>query len=598
MKSVIRTNKVIPYLDYAMIDKKYDILCLETSQKYIKNGARIIDAPLLNKGVKSVLFENGRRFYVLLEHKADNLSVMKNVLSDTEYGSSISIIQINSNTMKEHQLLQLLINGLAAKAHPLLRFNNLTGHLYTFMPKWILKNKNNVICRIPTLEVSVLDGCIMKLSVRTFTSTKLRNKITSKKTKFEDYPKYVLSSDNSLRRKIKGDFADDFILRQIDNQRNEIPFLDISSATAFENTKIGVLTNIVESFNKRYSGMAKITFQTISEYYTIDTRATAKENAAAIKNYLADKNIRIVDCIKNEQSERLCSDIVELIKEKYDITAKIGTKLSKAALNIRLIHNKQYYEKLENDPYNEHLAKYTIQHITFEDFYHSRKFAISTVINELIIKNDIKNGKLSLFDWSQFGFDSCLSFGISTGGDIPKYFFMTISPDGTFLLSEQQLDLFSYNDYSSCVEIFNDDKQVQGIIKFSEHDILAIRNTDMFTIPEMHELHNELTSGNTALRNKESREEYLTSMTEIRHYCIDDVDYYFVGVCGTGMKPKLQTAALIRSVSQVKNGNVEFNKLLSLMNVTFIRNGQLTVIPFPFKYLREYISLSTNINKD
>ena len=80
MKSVIRTNKVIPHINHAMIDERYDIFCLETSQKYIKSGARIIDAPLLNKGVKAVLFENGRRFYVLLEHSADNLSVMKKVL--------------------------------------------------------------------------------------------------------------------------------------------------------------------------------------------------------------------------------------------------------------------------------------------------------------------------------------------------------------------------------------------------------------------------------------------------------------------------------------------------------------------------------------
>ena len=28
-----------------------------------------------------------------------------------------------------------------------------------------------------------------------------------------------------------------------------------------------------------------------------------------------------------------------------------------------------------------------------------------------------------------------------------------------------------------------------------------------------------------------------------------------------------------------------FDKLLPLMNVTFVRNGQLTVVPFPFKYI-------------
>ncbi len=590
MKSEIRTNKVVPQLNYDMIDSCFDIFCLETSRKHIKYGARIIDAPKLNKGVKAVLFESGKRFYALLEHNVDNLSILKNVLSDTEYGSSMSIAQIKSNSLKEYQLLQLLINGLAAKNHPLLRFNNLTGHLYIFKPEWISKNKDNVIWSIPTLEIAVLDGCIIKLPVHTFTSTKLRHKITFGKRKFEDYPKYVLSSDNSLRRKNDGNTDDDFILRQIDNQRSEIPFLDIFNTSSFESTKIGVLADVVKSFNERYSGMAKIEFQAISEYRSIDTKSTAKENLTAIKAFLAGKSIKVVDCVKNEQSKRFCEEIAELIKEKYSIDAKVGANLNKSALNIRLIHNKKYYEELANDPHNDKLAGYTVQHITFEDFYHNRKFAISTVINELIIKDDIQNGKLSLFDWSQLKLDSTVSFGISTGDDTPRYFFMTIKPDGTFTFSEQQLDLLSFNEYSSCMEMFDSDRQIVGLIKFSVNDILVIRNTELFTIPEAATLHDELTSGNTALRNKESREKYLTSVTEIRNYYLDGNEYYFVGVCGTGMRPKLQTAALIRSVSQVKDGSSEFGRLLPLMNVSYIRNGQLTVIPFPFKYLREYIS--------
>lgn len=34
-----------------------------------------------------------------------------------------------------------------------------------------------------------------------------------------------------------------------------------------------------------------------------------------------------------------------------------------------------------------------------------------------------------------------------------------------------------------------------------------------------------------------------------------------------------------------------FNELLPLMYSLFVRTSRLTVIPFPFKYLREYIKL-------
>lgn len=592
--SKIRTNKVIPSFCYDEIDRHYDIFCLETSKKYFDRGAKIIDAPLMKKDVKAVLFETGRRFYVLLNHNSDNLPTLKSLLSDSEYGASVSISQKSSSSLNETQLLQLLINGLAAKNNPQLKFNNLTGHLYVFMTEWVEKGKDNIIWSIPTLEIKVTDECILKLNVRTFSSVKLKNQITFTTKKFEEYPKYVLSSDNSLRRKVSDDkdtTMPEFILRQVDNKRNEITFIDISNDASYDATKVGVLTHIVEKFNKIYNGLAKLNFQEITEFTSIDTTNTAKENISSVKNYLSNHNIKIIDCVNDNHSKNFCENIATLIYDKYSKKAKIGSRLSKDSLNIRLIHNKDYYEKKDNDPHQDDTNGYTVQHITFEDFSHNSKFAIRTVIHELIIKEDIRKGIISLFDWTKLGFSNDISFGISTKSDCPRYFFMTIKPDGSFIFSEQQMDLFEMNEYSSCVEIFDDDRLIEGIIKYSNDDVLAIRNSGLSTLPEFEGLKAELNSGNTALRNRESRDEYLTSVTEIRKYCIDNTDYYFVGICGYGMKPSIQNSALIRTVEQKKTGNGEFSRLLPLMNVSFVRNGQLTVIPFPFKYLREYITM-------
>ena len=87
MKSVITTNKAIPYFDYQSIDAEFDIFCLETSKEYIDYGAAILDTPLINKEVKAVLFESGRRFFVLLRHDPNNRTMLKSVLLDAEYGS-------------------------------------------------------------------------------------------------------------------------------------------------------------------------------------------------------------------------------------------------------------------------------------------------------------------------------------------------------------------------------------------------------------------------------------------------------------------------------------------------------------------------------
>ena len=47
---------------------------------------------------------------------------------------------------------------------------------------------------------------------------------------------------------------------------------------------------------------------------------------------------------------------------------------------------------------------------------------------------------------------------------------------------------------------------------------------------------------------------------------------------------------LVQTLEGFHEASVKFEKMLPMMNVSFVHNGQLTVIPFPFKYLREYIN--------
>ncbi|MFI3284629.1 MAG: hypothetical protein R3Y57_06055 [Erysipelotrichaceae bacterium] len=105
----------------------------------------------------------------------------------------------------------------------------------------------------------------------------------------------------------------------------------------------------------------------------------------------------------------------------------------------------------------------------------------------------------------------------------------------------------------------------------------------------MYSLHDELHQGNTYLRNKEARNNHLTSILDIKSYTKENSTYYFVGTIGNGMQSTILTACIIREIIPYADSQPIFNQLLPLMNVDFIRNGQLTVIPFPFKYLSERV---------
>ena len=593
----IKTNKLLSNINFEVLTYKYDLFVVSTSDAYFKGGASVLDVSLLENNIQAVLFERGKSFYVMMLADSSNKVKLKNALQKCDEKTTVSFSQIKWETVDEPVILQLLINGLGSVENEILRFNNLTGHLYCFHPEWIRRGRQGAtdcIWKVPCLEVKISKENMLSLSVRTFTSVSLKKKISFTKKRFEDYPQYVFSDRNTLRRKLKIDTEPAFILRQTDNAKTEIPFLDIQNLSKFRQSKMGVLHNLLQEFNQKYSGLCSVELASFVEEDCIDhKRKDDRVQAEAIRRYLQTQNIRIVDMINDDYSEACCKSMEEMLNVQYGISSTVGKRPNKNALNIALIHNAEYYIDNE-DPYNAY-GEYVIQHITLEDFHWDSKFAMDSVIHELIIKQDIQGGRISLFDWKAGGF-SKLSFGLKECiDDIDRYFFMDINPDGTFSFSEQELDLFNLNDYYRCVSAFEDAKtngdNVIGLIRLENGNMNLIKDTDWITIPEIDTIYGELQSGNNKLRGKESRSNFLAASIDIKSFRIPDRKgvFYFVGDIGEGMRYTVQRAANIRNVVSYDNSSEMFIDLLPLMDVGFVRNGQLTVMPFPFKYLREYV---------
>lgn len=53
----IKTNSLDYVIDKQKIEEKYDIFCLETSEKYIKRGAYILDVSVMCNDIKAIKFE-------------------------------------------------------------------------------------------------------------------------------------------------------------------------------------------------------------------------------------------------------------------------------------------------------------------------------------------------------------------------------------------------------------------------------------------------------------------------------------------------------------------------------------------------------------
>ncbi len=599
MNSRIRTNRISYRVEKAKVDSNYEFFVIETSEKYIKGGALILDAPSVNRDIKSIIFESGRKALVMMQRKDGNRNILKNHILSIEGGEKLSLLTMRVDSIPDYQLLQLLLNALSSYDSNILKFNNLTGHLYCFHPEWAKRGKEkteDIIWKIPCLEFVITKDYYMAMSVRTFTSERLKKKITFTKKKFEDYPKYVLSKDNTMRRRLPAEAMQGYILRQIDGTKSEISFLDFQNEKKFEQCKVGTMLKVLNAFNEKYKGIANIECDYVQTLERIDyQKKAAREDGNRIRELLECEGVHLVDLIGDEYSEQFVRDMQSIIAEKYGVSVSAGKRVKKDNLNICVIHNAEYYAGIQ-DPHSKNYDDVAVQHVTLEDFAGNAEFAIATVINEVLIKRDLLKNRISLFDWTKLGFNEDMSFGAEYCIDnTVKYYFMNVHPDGSFEMKEQEFNLFEMNEYSDCVNVFEDGKTqgktIKGIIRNANGQINIIEDTGIITIPEVEEIDQLLKSGDTKLRGKERREELLSSCLDIKLYEEGGKQYYFVGTIGEGMRWKIPRAANVRCIESYKDAPLMFTQLLPTMSVSFVHNGQLTVIPFPFKYLREYVKI-------
>ena len=132
MNSEIRTNQLIVNINRAAICEKYSVFQMKTSDKFFSSGAYILDDPMLNKNVLSVLFESGKAFYVLSDINTITAHSLKSIIDKTQEHEKISFEEKDISSLPDNVILQLMLNALSSQKLSFLKFSNLTGHFYVY----------------------------------------------------------------------------------------------------------------------------------------------------------------------------------------------------------------------------------------------------------------------------------------------------------------------------------------------------------------------------------------------------------------------------------------------------------------------------------
>lgn len=691
---MIVTNKFEATFNLENIDKDFDIFAVEKPTWKLEK-TNVLDLATQEYKARAVCYTWGAKAFVLFNK--DDVSEYDYRKAITAEYPDITVRKVDIETedffFQKRMLLQLLMNSIRVPKQMPFTYNNLTGRLYYGDSSWITRDKKTKKpYMMYFLEVVFDPGLYLNLNVKTF--------MTKYGKSNGGY--YVIDKKSGMfRRKLATDPFDENVFIPSSISRNTVPYLEFDSIEKFQRCKLGVMEKVLEDVRKYLGDYVKLEPVMITEVNAYEESKKEKETLSVgdYSSLLIERGVNITDLCCDESSKEMCAFFVQEFKRLYGITVETGP-MKKGMYNIRLIHKADYYDEYDKaDPHKEDLHGFIVQHMTVEEVSELLKVnskgdsaVFQKVVNELIIKGDVRSGRISIYNWPALSSGKVWTFVSRDKCSIEddkqmmrsrynrfyRYTLLTIDKAGNLSFrqfEENNADLGSdeytiskrFDEYDT-IQRKKHQKTVEYLVYSDISNIHAIIHTNRKTMPDIRNIYTGLKETNvkgtvltktvidglaafveaypnaekyaesvkeqvqemgltikkgklksicnmrstvgkrfnrflhehydiwmySEIRDSDFEEDYLLSnVTDIKYYMDYETDgekvasfNYFVGPKRKGMQTSICNACIIRQVQAERE--IEFKELLPLMAVDFVCVGKYTVLPFPFKYLREY----------
>lgn len=511
--------------------------------------------------------------YAMFDRQKNNGYELINRLKNDRNFNKVSAKELNpeainkkdDNSITAEALARLLLNSLGSSRSKFSdrNFSNLTGALLK-LPKLDHDKFDNSI-QVGEINFDYINNTnnefLLNVSIATyrlkFDIIKEFDTATGKRKKqIEKYlkrPKYVIDTGkNILRRWLNSSETNPtqtYIKAGKNGKKAHQDFLDFSDLESFNISRAGILHQVINDIKKHLSQYLTLEFILIEidQALEFDPQYFMLKEAKQLHSILEGQRINIIDFVNNEDSEKLVTTLEKELKKyfKNQSSISVSDQEIEGILNLRIIHDEKYYQK--NKIEDQYLASNQLiqrQNITIESVKTASSAIVKTLIKELIIKQDLSNQKISLFDWSkrlnlqsnnhnstnqlttQLNlFDSNFNKQLNHQKDwIFAMFgdrdedndqdnedqekqiltFMTIHSDGSFEFENLDTnDTFfndhQYEDYQKYIEeaITKEEKtkssfKFEGFILADTGDINLIFRSDEITLPQLEKIKNDL----------------------------------------------------------------------------------------------------------
>lgn len=489
---------------------------------------------------------------------------------------------------------------------------NDTGHLYVISAKGArrdaVESDGRGPAKIETVEIVIDEDCTFDLKIRTFTKRRVligRAQGDEKELeKIKSQVGYRLSPVATMV--LAHEQKDEYILRRAKgdkpSKRRDLTFSAQADKVAY--TKKGILYRELQILERRYSEFARVTLMEYprKSFYEV---LKGDEYMRVVAERMAGQRI-VVSFARNGLAEVARRLADRLSDSSWGVRASYGGRtVESRALNLVVVPN----EVAEDDGYALHVGVVE-QHVTPDVCEPLFKVApkqkdrnvqeaiLGAMLKELLVKQDVADGRVRAFDLGSFGVESVTACGVV---NVPRkekdkvelderLAMLTIGVDGAMdyashpiedgPVDEMELELLTAEGKLDKDAYISD-------VQASERSMLArVRDTGLTTFSNNFvTLVRDYQLTGKAGRKKEFFESFNSSYYGIGTFERAGTTCYFVGV-NNGTKEDVATAIHVRSIEMLDGEDLS-ELLVQLVNVGLSRYGAPSRWPIPVKYLNE-----------
>ena len=646
----ILVNRLNFKVNEVEFNKRYTILHAEYAAYEVrKNAVRLLSK---FPTVKAIRYEyGGTSFYILLKGNSEKEAIIKtlNTIVLDEPVKEEKYSQVAPDMIFELLLIGLSYNDSDTEDDgENLAYSNLDGGVYTFEPEDVKEDRVvtfNIKARRAKDCVDLFGDTQMQFPAQTFASVSKMNEKEEDRKYLVGLPRFQMVNNTYMKLSNGGEFGSggrEYVKHGYRGMKKaSMDFLALSGVQDFDKSKMGRTRLTLRKMRREYADIGlEVEFVRTDLF---DGNKYNKKNSGFdkfLKKLWEGKTIHIIDKVKSPATESIIRGITLDMKKEFDVDIVPSEKVVEDDFNIVVVR------KNIRDPDHLTYDDAMVQHISQKNFapiYHrkdekklkelfekiesekitnQRKSSLVVILSDLIIKDDVIHTKQSFFDWYK---ERILDREPVNTLDRKWRFYDRVRIENTD--PEHRMDA-KYSDKMGCLELdtdgnmtyrlieetevkddfqlqliwnqFNKDQSnIKGVMSDGENTY-AFLSTDVRMIPEIDMIRQKLRDNEKGhandesvsltgdIRTRGSYEMYLKACTDVRYAYVKSECYYFVGVRGDNIDTVLHWSAGLLRIKRLEGRENVPEVIFDMMLAPFVRLNRFTIVPYPFKYLREF----------